>query len=176
MIANELQNRLQIWLNHNFPNTTSDQQFKGVVEELGELSHADLKGEQGIRGYDKTKTEEEIKDAVGDLVIYLCNYCTTKNINFKECVDIAFSEVIGRDWIKYPKNGVKEDDIYCDGCKWLNPTEEEQNREPPNTPGWHFTHFCTKILRNHIRVFHLEPGRKNHHPRILKSDHCPGKE
>ena len=44
----------------------------GVAEEVGELCHAQLKGEQGIR-----HTPKEIKkmkmDAVGDIVIFLAN-------------------------------------------------------------------------------------------------------
>ena len=36
-----LQEELNTWLNYNFPDTTSDKQLKGVMEELGELCHAD---------------------------------------------------------------------------------------------------------------------------------------
>jgi NTP pyrophosphatase (non-canonical NTP hydrolase) len=103
---NNLQIDLKPWLFHNFPEATSDQQLKGVMEELGELCHADLKCEQKIRDYTSKKTDDAIKDAIGDLVIYLCNYCTTKGIVFNDCIDIAFNEIIKRDWVKYPIDGL----------------------------------------------------------------------
>lgn len=102
MDLNKFQNDLNNWLNYNFPNTTSDQQIKGVMEELGELCHADLKCQQGIRGYDSEKEEAELKDAVGDIIIYLTNYCNKKNINLKECIVNAYSEIAKRDWINNP--------------------------------------------------------------------------
>lgn len=42
----------------------------GCVEEIGELTHAHLKESQGIRGT-KEQHEENAKDAIGDLTIYL---------------------------------------------------------------------------------------------------------
>jgi len=98
-----LQSDLKKWLAYNFPNATSDQQLKGVVEELGELCHADLKSEQGIRGYNnKEKTMHKMKDAIGDLVIFLINYCNVKEISFTECLNLAYFEIKKRDWIKNP--------------------------------------------------------------------------
>lgn len=101
----ELQASLGVWLKHNFPTATSDQQLKGVMEELGELCHADLKSEQGIRGYDEIKGIDEIKDAVGDIVIYLINYCDTKGIDFADSLDMAYTTVMKRDWQKNKENG-----------------------------------------------------------------------
>lgn len=98
-----LQEELKEWLDHNFPNATADQQFKGIVEELGELAHADLKTEQNIRGYDAIKWDHEVKDAVGDIVIYLINWCNTKDISFFECLNLALMTIKNRDWIKNPK-------------------------------------------------------------------------
>ena len=101
----ELQAKLNVWLKHNFPNATTDQQLKGVMEELGELCHADLKYEQRIRDYSSEKSVLEIEDAVGDLVICLINYCNKKNISFAECVRTAHNEIMSRDWQKNPKDG-----------------------------------------------------------------------
>ena len=71
----------------------------GCQEELGELSHAHLKGEQNIR-----HTPKEIlklkKDAIGDLFVFLVNYCDSQNINFLECCGIVWKELQTRDWIK----------------------------------------------------------------------------
>lgn len=103
MTLDELQSELCDWLNYNFPRATSDQQLKGVMEELGELCHADLKTEQKIRGYDDVRGREEIKDAVGDLTIYLINYCNVNQMKFSECIDLAYQTIKKRDWIKNPK-------------------------------------------------------------------------
>lgn len=101
----DFQRDLKKWLTHNFPKATSDQQLKGIMEELGELCCADLKHEQGIRGYDEKRSRNEIKDAVGDIVIYLINYCSIKNIVFQDCIEMAYHEIKGRDWVKNPEKG-----------------------------------------------------------------------
>jgi hypothetical protein len=46
--------------------------FSGMVEEIGELSHARLKGHQGIRGT-KQEHEEAEKDAIADAAIFCLN-------------------------------------------------------------------------------------------------------
>lgn len=103
MDLNKFQSDLNSWLDHNFPNTNSDAQIKGVMEELGELCHYDLKWKQQIRGITKENAIPKIKDAVGDIVIYLCNYCNTMNISFRECVQTAMTEIMKRDWIEDPE-------------------------------------------------------------------------
>lgn len=100
-----LQKKLNLWLNYNFPNATADDQFKGIVEEIGELAHAELKTKQCIRGYTEEKGMFEIKDAIGDIFIYLCNYCNKKDIDMEECIDIAYDTIMKRDWQKNPDNG-----------------------------------------------------------------------
>lgn len=97
-----LQERLHQWLDYNFPNATSNDQFIGIVEEVGELAHAELKTKQKIRGYTEEKGMEEIKDAVGDIFIYLCNYCNKKDIDIEECIDIAYDTIMKRDWQNNP--------------------------------------------------------------------------
>jgi len=101
----DFQNNLKSWLNYNFPDSTSDAQLKGVMEELGELCHADLKTEQNIRGYTEEKGKAEIEDAVGDIFIYLINYCNRKQISFCDCVNTAYCEIMKRDWQNNPENG-----------------------------------------------------------------------
>jgi hypothetical protein len=61
------------WVKHNFPVPTvpnPGESILGVMEEVGELSHAYLKSAQNIRG-DKDKHEADAKDAVADITIYL---------------------------------------------------------------------------------------------------------
>lgn len=95
------------WQEQNFPNRSEHDCFYGIVEELGELSHALLKMDQGIRG---TKAEHmaAAKDAVGDIVIYLAGLCNQRGIDLQKAVETAWNEVKQRDWIRFPKNGRTE--------------------------------------------------------------------
>lgn len=87
----DLQFELETWLNHNFPNTTSDEQFKGIVEEIGELAEADI-----IYKADPLPAKKElVKDAVGDIVIYLTNYCTKNNFRLADCVTNVSGKLAG---------------------------------------------------------------------------------
>jgi len=77
------------WLEYNFgTKVESYRPLLGIVEEVGELAHAHLKEVDGIRG-----TPEELqmkaKDAVGDIVLFLCGYCTTRGFSLEECVEYA---------------------------------------------------------------------------------------
>jgi hypothetical protein len=63
------------WVAHNFPTTEDlalpmEETCEGIVEELGELAHANLKSKQNIRG-SQVEHEAAAKDAVGDIVVYL---------------------------------------------------------------------------------------------------------
>lgn len=75
----------------------------GVVEELGELAHAHLKREQGIR-----LNEDHIakaKDAVGDIVVFLADYCTAMDFDFGQVVSDVWTEVKERDYTNERKTG-----------------------------------------------------------------------
>lgn len=103
----ELQDGVKEWANHNFPKTKPYYPLLGVQEEVGELSHVYLKREQKIRGtYDEHT--EGICDAVGDIVVFLADFCNRNGINLNNCVKSAWQEASQRDWIKYPKNGRTE--------------------------------------------------------------------
>ena len=99
-----LQNEHARWLGYNFPRTSADEQFLGVVEEVGELSHAILKQSQGIRG-NSEKHDEEMRDAVGDIVIFLLGFCTMKGMYLDEVIADTWEEVSQRDWQKNKKDG-----------------------------------------------------------------------
>jgi len=92
------------WSIRNFGKQISVLPLLGVMEELGELTHCHLNTEQGIRG---TSGEHEIngQDAVGDLMVYLLNYCHIKGWNIEEILEKTWGEVKRRDWVKYPKTG-----------------------------------------------------------------------
>jgi NTP pyrophosphatase (non-canonical NTP hydrolase) len=99
MELNTLQELASNWSKRNFGEHYGSgyRNLLGVSEEVGELCHAQLKGEQGIR-----HTPDEIlkmkKDAVGDILIFLCNYCDSQNINIDDCAIYAWNEIKDRDW------------------------------------------------------------------------------
>ena len=99
MDLHDLQNLVVPWSKENFGqhHSTGYRNLLGVSEEVGELCHAHLKGEQGIR-----YTPEEIlalkKDAVGDIVIFLCNYCDSQGFTLHNCVVAAWNEIKDRSY------------------------------------------------------------------------------
>ena len=102
----QLQTEQEAWQNRNFGpcDGNSHRCLLGVTEELGELSHAHLKSEQGIRTNQDHNHAK--KDAVGDIVIYLAGYCNDNDLSLDECITMAWDEVKQRDWTKNKKNGV----------------------------------------------------------------------
>ena len=92
------------WVQHNFPNGKPYQPLLGVAEEVGELAHAHLKAEQGIRN----TTSEDKEDAIGDIIIYLADYCNRNGLDIQHSLEIAWETASKRDWVKFPKNGRTE--------------------------------------------------------------------
>jgi NTP pyrophosphatase (non-canonical NTP hydrolase) len=89
---------LEAWSAHNFPGRTSVQPLLGVVEEVGELSHAYLKRQQGIRGTAEEHTAA-VEDAVADIVIFLADFCNAEGIDLEATVERVWdTEVKPRDW------------------------------------------------------------------------------
>lgn len=99
-----LQSRLHLWRQRNFPTADADQQLFGVVEEVGELAHANLKRKQGIRGTLEQHIAAE-RDAVGDILIYLAGYCSYKGWDMLAIYQDTADHVTERDWIADPKSG-----------------------------------------------------------------------
>ena len=67
------------------PNATTKSQLLKAVSELGELADAEGKGEVNA-----------IKDAVGDVMVCLINYCALRDINLVECLNLAFQQIKDR--------------------------------------------------------------------------------
>jgi len=102
-----LQEKINAWGRYNFPNAQPYQPLLGAVEELGELAHAHLKQEQGIRGTpEEWKAKKE--DAIGDVIIYLLHYCVMQGLSLWACILQAWCEIKDRDWQKFPRNGRTE--------------------------------------------------------------------
>lgn len=64
------------------PNATPSSQLLKAMSEFGEL--ADAEGKKNI---------EEIKDAVGDIMVCLINYCALRDINLVDCLEGAFEQI-----------------------------------------------------------------------------------
>jgi NTP pyrophosphatase (non-canonical NTP hydrolase) len=104
----ELQREHRQWIDDNFPNQLPHQPLLGLAEEVGELAHAHLKGEQGIRGMnDKEACLNAKIDAIGDIVIFLTSYCNANSIDLERAVAIVWNRVSRRDWVANPQRGVE---------------------------------------------------------------------
>lgn len=111
----EIQKQVSIWSVKNFglnKSKRSDQDLMsiaplmGVSEEVGELMHVQLKSHQGIRGYDDVeKRRAETADAVGDIVIYLMDFCSREGLDFQTCILDAWLEVKSREWKTLDEKG-----------------------------------------------------------------------
>lgn len=95
----ELQEQIEEWTGKNFPSHPLHQPILGMVEEVGELSHAVLKREQKIR-LDEDH-DEGVRDAVGDICIYLMDFCNIEGIDLIDCIEVAWDKVRVRDWEKH---------------------------------------------------------------------------
>lgn len=102
-----LQEEVYVWSHHNFPKAEPGDPLLGMIEELGELAHAFLKAKQGIRGTPE-KHHADMEDAIGDLLIYMADFCGRNNIDLQRVLEDIWDDVGMRDWVKFPKNGRTE--------------------------------------------------------------------
>lgn len=123
---NDIQYEVATWAQTNFgKRRTDDLRLIGVGEELGELvtqqleqlvpvlhvmreygilNHHHLKEKNGIRG---TAEEHQAKarDAVGDIIIFLIDYCSLRGWSLLEIINETWDEVKQRNWIDDPQHG-----------------------------------------------------------------------
>ena len=122
-----LQDGVKIWTRQNFgkpEERATHQPLLGVSEEVGELCHAHLKAEQGIRGTPE-ELEEKAKDAVGDILIYLADYCNLRGFNMQEIIEQTWSEVRKRNWKENSESGVVTDQTEDDMIAEMNEAEAD---------------------------------------------------
>ena len=106
MHISEFQKKQAEWSQQQFGDQPAHFSLLGVVEEVGELSHSHLKSEQGIR-----TNEDHIagkRDAVGDILMYLSNYCTASGFELQEIAVTVLEEVMERNWVDHKVNGKPE--------------------------------------------------------------------
>jgi len=92
----QTQEQIGEWQDRNFPGSTADEMFLGIVEEVGELAHARLKGAQGLLSH---QVEAET-DAIGDILIFLMNYCNKRGFCLEGILASTWEEVRKRDYNK----------------------------------------------------------------------------
>lgn len=124
-----LQMEIGAWSRKNFGNQESKvtgnplyslAPLLGIVEELGELTHAVLKHHQGIRGMDDLDTYEAARDdAVADMLIYLCDFACREGFSIGAVLESTWSEEVGqRNWKDDPQEGISNDPGFtCEFCK-----------------------------------------------------------
>lgn len=103
----EIQWEQRAWAEHNFGTRDATHALLGVSEEVGELSHAHLKMLQGIR-ITPELFQAKARDAIGDIIIFLMDYCNAKGWELEDIVQETWNQVKWRDWKRFPKNGVTE--------------------------------------------------------------------
>lgn len=99
LTLSRLQREVGHWSRKNFPKNQPHHPLLGACEEIGELCHAHLKAEQGIRG---TPAEHRAagEDAIGDILVYLADYCERMGYDFQEALVKTWEQVKRRDWTK----------------------------------------------------------------------------
>jgi NTP pyrophosphatase (non-canonical NTP hydrolase) len=88
--VSELGEAVDILLSHN-----------KVVQAMGRLDHAFLKGQQGIR-YTPEQARAKMEDAVGDVLVYLADFCQRTSIEMADALGKTWGEVRERDWVADP--------------------------------------------------------------------------
>lgn len=91
------------WALANFGDQDSYRPLLGMMEELGELTHAHLKTLQGVRISEDHR--EKKKDALGDILIYMLHYCELEAIDLQRVLHEVWEEVRKRNWKKDPVKG-----------------------------------------------------------------------
>lgn len=92
-----MQQEVSEWSTRNFGDQSWTNPYMGMVEELGELSHALLKQQQGIRGTSE-EHEEAAKDAVGDLMIFMLDFCGKRGWDAEQILADTWATVRLREW------------------------------------------------------------------------------
>jgi NTP pyrophosphatase (non-canonical NTP hydrolase) len=92
----DLQQQVSRWQLANFPDCEEWELALGVCEEAGELAQCVLKIHRQMR---KSEFDEDrLKDAVGDIVIFLMGVCDSRGWLLSETIKDTAKKVMARDW------------------------------------------------------------------------------
>lgn len=80
------------------PNSTPTAQLMKAFSEMGELSDATMKNNM-----------DDIKDAVGDVMVCLVNYCALQDIDLVSCMYVAYDQIKHRTGTMLPSGVFQKD-------------------------------------------------------------------
>lgn len=93
------------WQRRNFAESaTGANSYLGMVEEMGEMAHAMLKRNQGIRDIDDEKALDLIIDAHCDWIIFSFGLANDLGYDLESELERVWGKVRNRDWIANPAN------------------------------------------------------------------------
>lgn len=107
IMLEDLQDGVLYWTTRNFGASEDRNRLHpvlGVAEEAGELCHAALKMDQGIRGTE-AEHRDAMRDALGDLIIYMADVCNMYGFRLSDCIEETWEKVEKRNWVEDPKGG-----------------------------------------------------------------------
>ena len=83
----ELKEKIEQWSRDRkiIPNSTPETQLLKAVSEIGELADATIKMDK-----------DEERDAVGDVLVCLINYCALNGLDIIDCLQKAYSVIKDR--------------------------------------------------------------------------------
>lgn len=67
-----------------------------VVEEVGELVYELNRVPQNLYTHKDLSQNENIQDAVGDIIISLMNFCNISNLHLTTCVNKSYNQIKNR--------------------------------------------------------------------------------
>jgi|APSaa5957512622_1039677.scaffolds.fasta_scaffold53542_2 NTP pyrophosphatase (non-canonical NTP hydrolase) len=112
------------WADENFGEQPAAYALFGLMEELGELSRAHLKGSQGIRG-DEEKWETEARKEIGDIATFLAQYASARGWSLGACVEESWKITSDRNWQDFPEKGHPDEPVGSYGTNSLKMTGSE---------------------------------------------------
>ena len=102
----KMQEEHKVWQINNFGLLPPEDSLLGIVEEVGELAHAHTHNKQRVRTNENHASN--MKDAVGDITIFLMSFCTSYGWDYQSIIEGVWKKVSDRDWVKFPGNGRTE--------------------------------------------------------------------
>ena len=142
MNIEEFLDQQRAWLKHNFPSSGPDHQLMGIVEEVGELTHAILKSEQKIRGTEQ-QHEEAMRDAIGDILIYSSAYCITSDLSVDD-IKVAYYRPLLETQIKHSLRKTVWLKVVTSMSDFVSMAYGRKNLEP-TVVKYYFTKFIAMV-------------------------------
>jgi len=98
-----LQARLKNWEQEQMTSSTLITTL-GIVGEIGELAHAVVKYQQGVRGITGKKLREIAEDALVDALIFILATATHLDIDLQDALNKISEKVLARNWREWPED------------------------------------------------------------------------